>query len=59
MFDNNLRGKVSRLDGYYDRVDFINGDVTNYDEVLHATRDIDTVFHLAFINGTNNFYNYS
>jgi len=58
VFDNNLRGKVSRLDGYYDRVDFINGDVTNYDEVLHATRDIDTVFHLAFINGTNNFYNY-
>ena len=58
VFDNNLRGKLSRLDGYYDKLDFINGDVTCYEEVLQATKGIDTIFHLAFINGTNNFYSY-
>jgi len=58
VFDNNLRGKSSRLDGYFDLVEFIEGDVRNYDEIYKATKGIDTVFHLAFINGTDNFYNF-
>jgi len=58
VFDNNLRGKVSRLDGYFDVIEYINGDVTNYEEVLQATKGINTVFHLAFINGTDNFYSF-
>jgi len=58
VFDNNIRGKMSRLDGYHDQVEFIEGDVTNYSEVLKASKEIDTIFHLAFINGTDNFYNF-
>jgi len=56
VFDNNLRGSVKRLESCIDKVDYIEGDVTDYDQVLAATKGIDTVFHLAFINGTGNFY---
>lgn len=58
VFDNNLRGKVSRLDGYIEKINLIEGDIKNYAEVYEASKDIDTVFHLAFINGTDNFYNF-
>jgi len=56
VFDNNLRGSVKRLESCLDKVDYIEGDVTDYGQILAATKDIDTVFHLAFINGTDNFY---
>ena len=58
VFDNNLRGDINRLQTISKRIDFINGDITNYDEVYEATKNIDTIFHLAYINGTRNFYNY-
>ena len=58
VLDNNLRGKSSRLIGYLDRLEFIKGDVTNYKDVLEAMKGVKTVFHLAFINGTDNFYNF-
>jgi nucleoside-diphosphate-sugar epimerase len=56
VFDNNSRGSTKRLDDYIDRVEFVEGDIRNYHQVLEATRGIDTVFHLAYINGTENFY---
>ena len=56
VFDNNSRGSTQRLDEYINKVDFIEGDIRNYDEVLNACKDIDTIFHLAYINGTENFY---
>lgn len=58
VFDNNIRGKISRLEGYHEQIEFIEGDVKNYNEVLEASKEIDTIFHLAFINGTDNFYNF-
>ena len=56
VFDNNSRGSIDRLDEYINKVDFVEGDIRNYDQVLDATKGIDTVFHLAYINGTENFY---
>jgi len=58
ILDNNLRGKSSRLDGYFNKFEFIEGDVTDLNTVLSATQGIDTVFHLDFINGTDNFYKF-
>jgi len=58
IFDNNLRGKISRLDGYRGKLKFIEGDITDFNEVNEASEGIDSLFHLAFINGTDNFYNY-
>jgi nucleoside-diphosphate-sugar epimerase len=39
-------------------VDFIEGDIQDYSVVESACKDVDTVVHLAFINGTSNFYNH-
>ena len=58
VFDNNLRGQTRRLDPVIDKITFIEGDVTNYESVLSAMDGIQTVFHLAYINGTDNFYNF-
>ena len=56
VLDNNIRGDLCRLDGYHEKIEYIHGDITKYSEVYEATKGIDTVFHLAFINGTSNFY---
>lgn len=56
VMDNNLRGDISRLNGLEGKFEFVKGDICNYADTLEATRGMDTVFHLAFINGTKNFY---
>lgn len=58
VMDNNLRGDIGRLSEIKDTIEFIEGDICNYEDTLKATRGVDTVFHLAFINGTNNFYDH-
>ena len=56
VLDNNSRGNLKRLDSYLEEIDFINGDVTSIESCFEACKDIDTLFHLAAINGTENFY---
>lgn len=56
ILDNNIRGGVQRLGGYLSKVDYIEGDVTDIKLVTEACKGVDTLFHLAFINGTENFY---
>jgi len=56
VFDNCIRGDNRRLDSWLHKLEYIKGDITDRDQVLKATEGIDTVFHLAFINGTENFY---
>jgi UDP-glucose 4-epimerase len=56
ILDNNSRGMVRRLEGYLEKVDYREGDVTDFNQVYQACKGIDTLFHLAFINGTENFY---
>lgn len=56
VLDNDFRGKASRLETCLDQIDFVAGDVRDKDCVYEATRGIETVFHLAAINGTKHFY---
>ena len=56
ILDNNLRGNARRLEGYLDKIAYIEGDVTDFNQVYEASKEINTLFHLAFINGTENFY---
>jgi nucleoside-diphosphate-sugar epimerase len=58
VLDNNTRGRANRLDPVMKRINYVEGDVTNYEQVDQMTKGINTVFHLAFINGTDNFYNF-
>ena len=54
--DNNSRGNIKRLKDIEDKIDFFNGDVLSLNDCIKATKGIDTVIHLAAINGTENFY---
>jgi len=56
ILDNNLRGSIRRLEGYLEKIEYIEGDVTDFEQVYDACKGIDTLFHLAYINGTENFY---
>ena len=58
VFDNNFRGNKSRLEPCLDKVEYVEGDVVNFDEVRRACEGVDTVFHLAAVNGTENFYKF-
>lgn len=56
VFDNLERGRLNRLSSVLKNVTLINGDIRNYKEVERAVSDIDVVYHLAAVNGTENFY---
>ena len=58
VIDNNTRGRSDRIGDVMSDVDFIKGDIQDYSVVESACKDVDTVVHLAFINGTSNFYNH-
>jgi nucleoside-diphosphate-sugar epimerase len=55
-FDNETRGRVGRLADVAGSVEFIRGDVRDPAAVDAAVKDVDTVCHLAYINGTEFFY---
>lgn len=56
VLDNHSRGSAAKLGDYIDKVDFIQGDVCRYEDVRKAAAGVDTLFHLAYINGTRFFY---
>jgi len=55
VFDNNLRGNVRKLGSYLNEVEYVEGDVVNFNQVRRACKGIETLFHLASVNGTENF----
>jgi len=55
VFDNNSRGKIDNI-YKHKKIKFIRGDIRNYKNVLKACEKIDTVIHLAAVNGTKFFY---
>lgn len=54
--DNLIRGRASRLDAVADSIEIVNVDVRDTDGLANAFRGVDAVFHLAAVNGTENFY---
>lgn len=57
VLDNLKRGKKNRLSKYKKDFEFINGDVRDFDTVNKCLKNIDSIYHFAFINGTKFFYN--
>ena len=58
VLDDNTRGKNSRIGDVISEIELIEGDVSDVSLTESACKNIDTVIHLAFINGTSNFYNH-
>ncbi|MGM0520266.1 MAG: NAD-dependent epimerase/dehydratase family protein [Campylobacterota bacterium] len=56
VFDNNYRGTNANLEEVKEKIEIVEGDIRNLQNVEIAAKGMDTVFHLAFINGTENFY---
>jgi nucleoside-diphosphate-sugar epimerase len=54
--DNNSRGATDKLGPAVDHVELVIGDIRDPDIVRLATRGMDSVCHLAYINGTQYFY---
>lgn len=54
--DNMLRGDQSRFAEVVDQVDLQTCDVRDVDALTRACKGVEVVFHLAAINGTENFY---
>lgn len=57
LFDNNFRGSFIKFNkSQQKKITFIKGDIRNKNLIKKAIKDCNGVFHLAFINGTENFY---
>ncbi len=56
VFDNDSRGNFMNLQDVCDNIDLVKGDIRILDDVQNAVKGMDTVFHLAYVNGTENFY---
>lgn len=56
VIDNDIRGSSSRLDSVKDKIELMNVDIRNAEEVKNACKGCDSVIHLAYINGTEYFY---
>jgi nucleoside-diphosphate-sugar epimerase len=56
VFDNQSRGRIDRLSDVADSIEYVSGDIRNPAEVERVTKGIDSVCHLAFVNGTEFFY---
>lgn len=56
VIDNMLRGDHSRLSGVAGDIEFVNADIRDESAVRTALKNATLVYHLAAINGTENFY---
>jgi nucleoside-diphosphate-sugar epimerase len=56
VFDNNQRGDINRLAGLGSKLKFIKGDIRIFKDLNKIPKNIDCILHLAYVNGTENFY---
>jgi len=56
VFDNNSRGRAHRLADVAGQFEFVEADIRDASAVEQAIRGVDSVLHLAFVNGTEFFY---
>lgn len=47
ILDNLQKGKLENLSNIFNKINFINGDITNFNICLEATKNQNIVFHLA------------
>lgn len=56
VFDNNSRGNSKRLKSVWNKIKFIKGDIREKKKFLFAAKGVNSIIHLAYINGTKFFY---
>ena len=58
VVDNLARGRSSRLADVAGDIELHEADVRDTEAVTRAAKGADVIFHLAAVNGTENFYNH-
>lgn len=56
VLDDNSRGAPRRLAGLEQEIEFRVGDIRDTQAVIDASRGVDTIVHMAAVNGTEFFY---
>ncbi|MGA7935412.1 MAG: SDR family NAD(P)-dependent oxidoreductase [Kovacikia sp.] len=56
VLDNQSRGVTSRLEDVAQEIEFVSADIRDPESVEKAVHGVDSVCHLAFVNGTEFFY---
>ena len=56
IFDNNSRGSINKIKKIQKKIKFIKGDIRNKELLNNSLKSTDAVIHLAYVNGTGNFY---
>jgi len=56
IFDNNSRGCISNIKSFKKKITFIKGDIRNKKLLNKSLKKTNAVIHLAYVNGTMNFY---
>ncbi|MDD5146830.1 MAG: NAD(P)-dependent oxidoreductase [Candidatus Pacebacteria bacterium] len=56
VLDNNSRGACRKIADLINNLEFIEADIRDKDRVLSASCGVDSIIHLAYINGTEFFY---
>ncbi len=56
VLDNNLRGAAERLKEAVRKIEMVEADIRDAAAVQKACKDVDTVIHLAYLQGTQFFY---
>lgn len=56
VLDNHFRGAMRRLEGVASKIEMFEGDIRDPAAVDRACEGIDSVCHLAYVNGTELFY---
>ena len=56
IFDNNSRGSIDKIKKIKKKIKFIKGDIRNRELLNQSLKNTDAVIHLAYVNGTGNFY---
>ncbi len=58
VLDNSFRERAANLEEVTRSTELIQGDVRVIEDVRRAVQGMDTIFHLAYINGTEFFYKF-
>ena len=56
VLDNDIRGAEERLKEIKDKIEIVKADIRDKEAVQKACNGMDSVIHLAYINGTEYFY---
>jgi len=55
-YDSNVRGDVRKLGNSIEKIKFVNADIRDKKSLIKASKGVDSIIHLAFLNGTEYFY---